>query len=174
MIYRLWPTWESSQLRELLAVQVEALARDADSLLGAYVDPSTWDPKILQQTRAAARLARSNVEGSVERVLREPIVRNRFDGDLALSLLAAFRRFALGALALHAGLNAGPGTPRAGLAQLRAEIIDSLRILAKALRHGVGATASSAKWNAGATRAGDTCAQPWRVWDVRPAGPRPY
>ncbi len=137
VIYRLWPTWESSQLRELLAVQVEALARDADALLGAYVDPSTWDPKILQQTRAAARLARSNVEVSVERVLREPIVRNRFDGDLALSLLAAFRRFALGALALHAGLNAGPATPRPGLAQLRAEIIASLRILANALRHGV-------------------------------------
>ena len=62
VIYRLWPTWESSQVRELLAVQVEALARDADALLGAYVDPSTWDPKILQQTRAAARLARSNVD----------------------------------------------------------------------------------------------------------------
>ena len=118
-------------------MQVDALARDADALLGAYVDPSTWDPKILQQTRAAARLARSNVEVSVERVLREPIVRNRFDGDLALSLLAAFRRFALGALALHAGLDAGPATPRPGLAQLRAEIIDSLHILAKALRHGV-------------------------------------
>lgn len=137
VIYRLWPTWESSQVRELLAVQVEALARDADALLGAYVDPSTWDPKILQQTRAAARLARSNVDVSVERVLREPIVRNRFDGDLALSLLAAFRRFALGALALHAGLNAGPGTRGPGLAQLRAEIIESLHILANALRHGV-------------------------------------
>jgi hypothetical protein len=118
-------------------VQVDALARDADALLGAYVDPSTWDPKILQQTRAAARLARSNVEVSVERVLREPIVRNRFDGDVALSLLAAFRRFALGALALHAGLNAGAATPRPGLAQLRAEIIDSLHIPANALRHGV-------------------------------------
>ena len=82
MIYRLWPTWESSQLRELLAVQVEALARDADALLGAYVDPSTWDPKILQQTRAAARLARSQRRSVGGACAARAIVRNRFDATL--------------------------------------------------------------------------------------------
>jgi hypothetical protein len=102
----------------------------------AYADPSRWDPKLLQQTRAAARLARSNVEASVERVLREPGVRHRFDGDLALSLLAAFRRFALGALALHAGLDTRPAA-RPGLAPLRAEMTRSLNILATALGNGM-------------------------------------
>ena len=119
-------------------MQIEALARDADSCL-ALTSIRDQGSERSSSRRARSRAWRdSNVDVSVgTRVLREPIVRNRFDGDLALSLLAAFRRFALGALALHAGLNAGPATRRPGLAQLRAEIIESLHILANALRHGV-------------------------------------
>jgi uncharacterized membrane protein YccC len=54
-VYRLWPTWESSQLREVLALELEALGRDSDLMLGTYVDPSRWDPQSLQQSRAEAR-----------------------------------------------------------------------------------------------------------------------
>ena len=59
----------------------------------------------------------------------------RFDPELALSLLAAFRRYALGALALHAGLLDRP-TPSPSLAPLRDQITTTLETLAEALRHG--------------------------------------
>jgi uncharacterized membrane protein YccC len=89
-IYRIWPTWESRQLREVLAQELEAIGRDSELLLGTYVDPRRWDPGALQQSRAAARLARSNAEASVERALGEPTAGDRFDPQLALSLLAHF------------------------------------------------------------------------------------
>ena len=135
-VYRLWPTWESSQLREVLAQELEALGRDSDLMLGTYVDPSRWDPESLQQSRAEARLARSNAEASVERALGEPPASARFDPQLALSLLAAFRRYALGALALHAGLDDRPTHPKPELAPLHDQIVASFRTLATALRSG--------------------------------------
>jgi uncharacterized membrane protein YccC len=135
-IYRVWPTWESSHLREVLATEMAALRRDTDRVLGAYVDPARWDPKALQQSRAAARLARSNAEASVERALGEPPASDRFDPQVALSLLAAFRRYVLGALALHAGLQDRPARPRPELAALRDQITISFDRLASALRSG--------------------------------------
>lgn len=135
-IYRAWPTFESRRVRELLAALADALARDCTRLLGAYVDPSTWDPKAVQQTRAAARLARSNAEASVERMLGEPPARDGFDPRIALGLLAAFRRYALGALALHAGLDDRPARASPELAGLRDQMTASLRALAAALRTG--------------------------------------
>jgi uncharacterized membrane protein YccC len=136
LAYRLWPTWESSHVRGALATLAAALARDASFLLGMYVDPSAWNPGRLQQTRAAARLARSNAEASLERMLAEPPRARRLDPELALSLLAAFRRYALGALALHAGLNERPARPRPELSALREQIPQALSMLADALREG--------------------------------------
>ena len=135
-VYRVWPTWESSHLREMLATEMDALRQDSKNMLGAYVDPSRWDPKVLQQSRAAARLARSNAEASVERALGEPPASDRFDPQVALSLLAAFRRYALGALALHAGLQERPARPRPELSALQDQITTSFDILATALRRG--------------------------------------
>jgi uncharacterized membrane protein YccC len=135
-VYRVWPTWESRRVPDLLATQIEAVGRDSDVLLGAYVDPGSWDPKRLQKTQAAARLARSNAEASVERMLGEPADRDRFDRQLALSLLAALRRYALGALALHAGVDTRPASPVPELAPLRDQLIASLGMLANALRAG--------------------------------------
>jgi hypothetical protein len=135
-IYRLWPTWEASHLPEVFAVEAQAIASYSEVLLTAYVDPARWDPHRLQQTRAAGRLARSNAEASVERALREPPGPDRFDAELALSLLVAFRRFALAALALDAGLDRRPAYPRRELEPLRDQIVTSLRMLAIALRDG--------------------------------------
>jgi uncharacterized membrane protein YccC len=135
-IYRIWPTWESSQLRDVLARELEALGRDSKLLLGTYVDPVRWDPRSLHQSRAAARRARSNAEASVERALGEPPAADRFDPQLALSLLAAFRRYALGALALHAGLDERPARPKPELTPLCHQIVETFATLARALRTG--------------------------------------
>jgi hypothetical protein len=103
------------------------------------VYPSRWDPESLQQSRAEARLARSNAEASVERTLGEPPASARFDPQLALSLLAAFRRYALGALALHAALDDRPTHPKPELAPLHDQIVASFLVLAAALRSGTPA-----------------------------------
>lgn len=106
-IYRAWPTRESKRTGEMPAAVADAFARDARVVFDAYVDPRRWNEDALQKARAAARLARSNAEASVARLLAEP-ARGRLEPRCAVSLVAAFRRFALAALALHAGLHIRP------------------------------------------------------------------
>lgn len=133
VLYRVWPTWESGRARDMLALELEALARDAEVVLGAYADPATWNPRRLRQTRSAARLARSNAEASVERLLGEP-GEPRFDAGLGLSLIAACRRYVLDVLALHADLERRPPQAVPALAPVAAALVDRLRALAGVLR----------------------------------------
>jgi uncharacterized membrane protein YccC len=134
--FRVWPTWQSARVPDLLARLTDTLAADARLVFGMYARPSTWDPARLQQSRAEARLARSNVEASVERLLVEPAATQRLDPDVAMSLLAGFRRYALGALALHAGLDARPPVSRRPLAAFGDELASALETLGAALRDG--------------------------------------
>jgi hypothetical protein len=136
LVYRLWPTWEAGRTRDLLAQLSEVLADDARLALGMYVDPATWNTAKLQQSRAAARLARSNAEASVTRMLAEPERTSRLDAELATSLLAAFRRYALGALVLHGGLEQRPAAPAGELTAIRHQLAGGLAAIAAALRHG--------------------------------------
>jgi hypothetical protein len=103
-------------------------------LLGVIIDRSTWDPERLRASRSRARLARSNAEASVERMLAEPESRRRIDPHLALGLLAAARRYALGALALHAQLAERPEQSRPDLTPLRDQIATALEDAANTLR----------------------------------------
>jgi uncharacterized membrane protein YccC len=134
LVYASWPTWESGRAREALASLIEALAVDARVLLGAVVDPATWSDERLRASRDRARLARSNAEASVERMLAEPETSRRIDPKVALGLLAATRRYALGALALHAQLTDRPASPRTDVALVGDYIVASLESVAASLR----------------------------------------
>jgi uncharacterized membrane protein YccC len=136
LVYRVWPTWEAGRTRDLLARFSDSLAADARLVLGMYVNPATWDPAALQQSRAAARLARSNAEASVTRMLEEPDAARTIDSSLATSLLAAFRRYALGALVLHAALARPPAAASPALALLREQLADALTAIGRSLRSG--------------------------------------
>lgn len=68
------------------------------------------------------------------RLLAEPR-RERFEPQLASSLVAAFRRFAAGGLALHADLQQRPSAVPE-LAPLRDQLSSALGIVAFALRSG--------------------------------------
>src|SRR4051794_8230832 len=70
-VYGLWPTWEATRVRERLAAMLDAHARYVGRLLEAFVDPGRRDMARLQSMRAVARLARSNAEASVDRMLAE-------------------------------------------------------------------------------------------------------
>jgi len=131
-VYRVWPTWEARHVGEALATLVDTFERDAALMLDAYVDPSKWDAVALDEARTTARLARSNAEASVMRLLVEPR-RERFAPQLASSLVAAFRRFAAGGLALHADLQQRPkAVPE--LTPLRDRMTAALADLSRTLR----------------------------------------
>ena len=134
LVYALWPTWESGRARDALASLVAVLAADARLLLGSLVDPDTWSEERLRASRHRARLARSNAEASVERMMAEPETSRRIDPQVALGLLAATRRYALGALALHAQLNERPLHSRPDLAPLRDQLVAVLESVAESLR----------------------------------------
>src|SRR6185503_13862179 len=104
------------------------------ALLRGYTNPTLIDLDALSQIRIGARLARSNAEAVVERMVAEPASRAAMAPRIAVGLLAALRRHALGALALHAGLERGLHAPVPGMTQLAKEMTDSLAALAVSVR----------------------------------------
>jgi uncharacterized membrane protein YccC len=135
-VYAVWPTWTATEVRPALADLLEAHSRYVEALLEAYAHPARTDLRLLGEIRSAGRLKRSNAEALVERMLIEPAVRHAIPAPIALGLLAAIRRHALAALALHAGLERGVAEPVRGIEQLSREMSESLTVLARALRSG--------------------------------------
>jgi phytoene dehydrogenase-like protein len=134
--YAVWPTWAGSTARASLGAMLDAHSAYVGALLGGYANPRRIDLSALSQIRADARLERSNAEAIVERMLAEPARRASIAPRAAVSLLAALRRHALAALALHAGLERGVRQPVPGMARLAAEMTASLTTLAAAVRTG--------------------------------------
>ncbi|HKE29603.1 MAG TPA: FUSC family protein [Bryobacteraceae bacterium] len=99
--YWLWPTWERSQIGDVLANLLEAYRAYFRAVGEAYLDGP--DASRLDRKRLAARLARSSLEASVGRLHGEPGVAPRhltwLDATGANSL-----RFIHAAMALEAGL----------------------------------------------------------------------
>ena len=136
LAYAIWPTWSGTQVRTLLADLIDAHARHTATLLAALVDPSRYDGRALLASRSAGRLARSNAEAAVGRMLREPPGVQAIDRGIALGVLAALRRGALASLALHSVLEQGPRRSFAALAQLSSDLPRVLRESASSLRDG--------------------------------------
>lgn len=134
--YAVWPTWTGGEVRPALAALLEAHAGYVQALLEGYGEPARVDLRALGEIRGEARLTRSNAEAVIERMLVEPPARHAVPAAVAMGLLAATRRHALAALALHAGLEQGVDEPVAGIARLTTQMTASLRALAAALRTG--------------------------------------
>jgi uncharacterized membrane protein YccC len=136
VVYGLWPTWAGQTARESLGAMLDEHSAYVGALLGGYADPRTIDLEDLSRIRTHARLARSNAEAIVERMLAEPASRASIAPRVAVGLLAALRRHALGALALHAGLERGVHEPVRGMDRLASEMTSALASLADAVRSG--------------------------------------
>ena len=102
--YATWPTWAATEVRPAIAAMLETQSRYVESLLAAYARSSTPGLSHVAQLRASARLARSNAEAVVERMLAEPRSRYTMTSRTAVGLVGAAGRSALAALSLHAGL----------------------------------------------------------------------
>jgi len=105
--YAVWPTWERTQVSSILADSIEAYRRYFVAVMAGYVDPARRDPAVVDTTRQAARLARTNAEASVDRLRGEPS-RSEDELDRADGVLVASHRLAHSILAFEAGL---VGTP---------------------------------------------------------------
>ena len=141
--YALWPTWTGTQVRTALATLLDAHARHTGLLLAAMVDPSRYDPRIFAAVQSAGRLARSNAEAAVDRMLGEPAAVQAIDRTTAVSVLAALRRAALASLALHSALEHDPHRGFPWLAPLASDLPRTLSECAAALRGGTKPSAPS-------------------------------
>jgi len=135
-IYAIWPTWAATTVRSSLAALLETHGRYVSGLLDSYVTPQEPDLARLADLRSDARLARSNFEADAERMLAEPSRKGALGSRTVKGLIAALRRHALAALALHAGIERGIDRPFPGMARLSEEMKTSLSLLAEAVREG--------------------------------------
>jgi uncharacterized membrane protein YccC len=133
LAYRLWPTWESTRTGRTLATLLESQGRYGTAVLTAYVDPSRRRPEALHRELVAARLARSNAQTSVDRLLTEP-ASDEMPRGTALGVVAAVQMYAQSVMTLHARLPLpeDPAVPE--LAVLAGQTDTAMRDLADVLR----------------------------------------
>jgi uncharacterized membrane protein YccC len=70
--YILWPTWQQRQIREVMAAMLDAYRDYFRRVSSVYLQPGLRDEDELNASRSAARLTRSNVEASIDRMSVEP------------------------------------------------------------------------------------------------------
>lgn len=97
----LWPTWERSQTPEMLAQLLEAYRNYFGTLAKARMDGRAPEEAEIGPVRMAARLARSNMEASFERLRAEPATRSEVIPLLA-AIMANSHRFVRATMALEA------------------------------------------------------------------------
>jgi uncharacterized membrane protein YccC len=138
--YRVWPTWERTQVPEALARLLDAYrayfqaVRDAYLHLGLEHDPAF--ALRLDQARQACRLARTTLEASVARLRLEPgVAASRL--TTLQAILANSHRLIHAVMALEAGLfRSQPVPARPAFATFANNVDSTLYFLAAYLRGG--------------------------------------
>jgi uncharacterized membrane protein YccC len=134
LAYGLWPTWERNLMPERLADLFDAYRAYFGAVCDAYASPGPDAQPRLDRVRLAARLARSNAEASLARLLSEPGVSEERVATLR-KLLANSHRFVLAVMALEAGLmRSAPAPVRESFRTFSQGVVTSLQQLADALR----------------------------------------
>jgi uncharacterized membrane protein YccC len=112
-IYWLWPTRERTQLPPAFATMLDAYRLYFQAVTSAHLDPARVAPAALERLRLNARLARSNVETSLDRLGAEPYA-DAAQLRLINAMLASSHRFIHAAIALEAGLATSTVSSTAG------------------------------------------------------------
>ncbi len=136
--YRVWPTWERTQVPEALARLLDAYRAYFQAVRDAYLRPGLeQDPAFalrLDQARQACRLARTTVEASVARLQLEPGVPAARITTLQ-AILANSHRLIHAVMALEAGLfRSRPVPARPAFATFANNVDSTLYFLAAYLR----------------------------------------
>jgi uncharacterized membrane protein YccC len=134
LAYWLWPTWERTRISERVAQMLDAYAGYFHLLVDAYLRQGTGTPRELDAARMAARVTRSNLEGSLDRLASEPGTSPKQMARLR-AMLASSHRLIHAIMALDAGWS---GTPSAAarpvFAVFAAQVEKTLSLLAVTLR----------------------------------------
>jgi len=132
--YWLWPTWERTRMSERLAQVLDAYRGYFHLLADAYLRQEVCDSRELDRARMTARVSRSNLEASLERLASEPGTTTKQINRLN-ALLASTHRFVHSIMALDAGWLQTPIVPaRPEFKVFAADIEKTLSLLAEALR----------------------------------------
>ena len=132
--YLAWPTWERSRLPDLFAALLDAYENSFRSVFRKLLDPASASASERERTRQASRIARSNLETSIERLAAEPGI-SAEQLTQANAMVASSHRFAHALIALEAGIpETGAQTPQPQFKQFAEAIEKTLTLLAACLR----------------------------------------
>jgi uncharacterized membrane protein YccC len=101
--YAVWPTWERNRLPDLFAALMDAYLNSFRSITRKLLEPVSSSGRERERTRQAARIARSNLETSIERLAAEPGVSSAQLAQVN-AMLAASHGFAHAMIALEAAI----------------------------------------------------------------------
>lgn len=133
--YRLWPTWERTRISERIARMLDAY-RDYLHAVLRFDPAATPSIQGLERSRRAARVARSSLEASVDRLSSEPGA-TREQLSRLNAILASSHRFIHAVMALDAIVLQTPATSgSAPLKKFAAAVETTLALLSSALRGG--------------------------------------
>ena len=110
LVYWLWPTWERTQVPEALARTLDGFRTYFRVLRESYENPNQSFAHELDISRRAGRLARTNLEASIDRLSAEPGGQPESMHSLR-SAVAALYRLAHALMALEAGFSTSPPVP---------------------------------------------------------------
>jgi uncharacterized membrane protein YccC len=134
LAYWIWPTWERTQVSEAMAKTLESYRQYVQVLLKSYDTADAGNPEALDRARVAARLARTNLEASIDRANAEPGASKETVRSHS-ALLASSHRLTHALMALEAGLSPTRSElPREAFRKFLNDVDLTLYYLASALR----------------------------------------
>jgi uncharacterized membrane protein YccC len=134
LAYWIWPTWERTQVSERIAEMLDAYREYFHSLAESYVRNEGGSTGELDRVRLNARMARTNLEASIDRLGAEPGTTAEQMSRLN-ALLASSHRFVHALMALDAGwLHTAAVPARPAFHKFAADVEKTLALLAAALR----------------------------------------
>ena len=134
LAYWIWPTWERTQVSERIAKLTDAYREYFHSLSETYMRNEVVGAGELDRARLGARMARTNLETSMERLGAEPGTTAEEMRQLD-ALLASSHRFVHALMALDAGwLHVAAVPTRTAFPTFAAHVEKTLRLLSAALR----------------------------------------
>jgi uncharacterized membrane protein YccC len=134
LAYWVWPTWERTQVSERIAEMLDAYREYFHALAESYMRGETGSEAEFDRVRLNARLARTNLEASIDRLSAEPGTRADQMRQLN-ALLASSHRFIHALMALDAvWLHTAAVPPRAASHRFAADVEKTMALLAAALR----------------------------------------
>lgn len=134
LAYWLWPTWEKTRVSEALAAMLDAYRNYFRAVRDCYAQPEASSDEGLDSARLGGRLARSNLQASIDRLVAEPGTSAETIALLG-AMQASSHRLAHAMMALEAGLaGSQPVPPRQAFYQFSNDVEFTLYHLSSALR----------------------------------------